>query len=96
MLLLVIWAIRAGSPLTLMTVKGGLLDVRQGGLHLKFDLASPYTPVEVEGTPGQRGWKVLIERHAAAAGHRREHGRPGAFTDVLRRFRPELTQLDAA
>lgn len=61
-LLLVTWAVRAGTPLTLMTVKGGQLEVRQGGLHLKFDLSSHYTPIDVQGSPGQRDWRVLFGR----------------------------------
>ncbi len=61
-LLLVTWAVRAGTPLTLMTVKGGQLEVRQGGLHLKFDLSSHYTPIDVQGAPGQRDWRVLFGR----------------------------------
>ncbi len=89
-LLLVTWGVRAASPLTLMTVKGGLLEVRQGGLHLKFDLSSHYTPIEVQGTPGRRDWRVLFGRGTLP---------PfvvdptmvdaQAFMDVLERYQPQ-------
>ena len=90
MLLLVTWAIRAGTPLTRMAVKGGQLEIRQGGLHLKFDLSSHYTPIEVQGTPGQRDWRVLFGRGTM---------RPfvvdssivdaNDFMEVLSRYRPQ-------
>jgi hypothetical protein len=89
-LLLVTWGIRAGTPLTRMAIKGGQLEVRQGGLHMKFDLTSHYTPIEVQGTPGRRGWRVLFGR-----GTLRPFVvdssivDPAAFTEVLRRYRPE-------
>ena len=88
-LLLVTWAVRAGTPLTRMAVKGGQLEVRQGGLHLKFDLSSHYTPIEVQGTPGQRDWRVLFGR-----GTMRPFVvdssivDPNDFMDVLWRYRP--------
>lgn len=88
-LLLVTWAIRAGTPLTRLSVEGGQLDVRQGGLHLKFDLSSQFTPVEVQGTPGHRDWRVLFGRGAelpfvvdASLVD------PTSFMDVLQRYRP--------
>jgi hypothetical protein len=89
-LLLVIWGIRAGTPLTRMVVTGGQLEVKQGGLHLKFDLTSRYTPIEVQGIPGRRSWRVLFGRGMM---------RPfivdssivdaKAFMEVLLRYRPE-------
>ncbi len=89
-LLLVTWAVRAGTPLTLMTVKGGQLEVRQGGLHLKFDLSSHYTPIEAQGAPGQRDWRVLFGRGSmppfvvdASIVDAHE------FMALLRRYRPE-------
>ncbi len=91
-LLLVTWAVRAGTPLTVMTVEGGQLEILQGGLHLKFDLSSHYTPIDVQGTPGQRGWRVLFGRGAmppfvvdASIVDANE------FMALLRRYRPEAT-----
>jgi hypothetical protein len=94
-LLLVIWGVRAASPLTLMTVKGGQLEVKQGGLHLKFDLSSHYTPIEVQGAPGRRDWRVLFGRGTLppfvvdatmvdAA----------AFMDVVERYHPQAPTED--
>lgn len=88
-LLLVIWALRAASPLTLMSVKGGQLEIRQGGLHVKFDLSSHYTPIEVQGTPDRRDWRVLFGRGTLppfvvdASMVDAE-----AFMDVLERYQP--------
>jgi hypothetical protein len=88
-LLLVVWAIRAGTPITYMTVKGGQLEVKQGGLHLKFDLTSHYAPIQVQGTPGRRGWRVLFGR-----GTMRPFVvdssmvDPRTFTEVLESYRP--------
>lgn len=88
-LLLVVWAIRTGTPITYMTVKGGQLEVKQGGLHLKFDLTSHYAPIQVQGTPGRRGWRVLFGR-----GTMRPFVvdssmvDPRTFTEVLESYRP--------
>jgi hypothetical protein len=89
-LLLVVWAIRAGTPLTRMAVKGGQLEVRQGGLHLKFDLASRYTPIEVQGVPGRRGWRVLFGRGTMAPFVvDASIVDPKTFMEVLSSYRPE-------
>ena len=60
---LLIWAVRASTSVTEMAVIRGQLEMIRNGKFEVIDLASPYTPVLVEGTPGKRGWKVLIERH---------------------------------
>lgn len=89
-LMLFIWAIRAGSPLTYLAVRGGQLDIRSGGLHRKFDLSSRYTPIEVHGTPGRPGWKVVF-----GAGSTEPFVVDSslvdaqAFMDVLLRYRPD-------
>ena len=89
-LLLVTWAVRTGTPLTRMAVKGGQLDVRSGGLHLKFDLTSHYTPIEVRGTPGRRGWRVLFGRGTTQPFVVDSSiVDPKEFMEVLRRYRPE-------
>ncbi len=64
-LLLLTWAIRAGTPLTHLSVQGGQLDIRSGGRHLKFDLSSRYTAIEVNGAPGRPGWKVVFGPESA-------------------------------
>lgn len=60
-----VWAVRAGSSATLLTVRHGQLDVRYRGTHHVFDLGSGYTPLEVVGRPGWPGWKVRFHRRDA-------------------------------
>jgi hypothetical protein len=89
-LLLVVWAIRAGTPLTVMSVKGGLLEVKQGGLHLRFDLTSHYTPIEVQGMPGRPGWRVLFGRGTLPPFVVDSSiVNPRTFMEVLDSYRPE-------
>ena len=90
-LTLVTWAVRAGSALTTLEVAGGQLHVHQGGRRTTFDLTSPYTPVEVIGRPGRRGWKVVLGRGTARRPFVVDASLvdPVRFTEVLRRYRPE-------
>lgn len=90
-LTLVTWAVRAGSALTTLEVVGGQLHVHQGGRRTTFDLTSAYTPVEVVGRPGRRGWKVVLGRGTARRPFVVDGGLvdPVRFTEVLRRYRPE-------
>ncbi|HEX5088080.1 MAG TPA: hypothetical protein VFV89_09740 [Nocardioides sp.] len=86
-----LWAIRAGAAPTKLQVHQGQLEVVRQGERFVFDLASPYTQVEVRGRPGRHGWKVLFPRRGMT---------PFAvdstmvdaddFMRVLRFFRPEL------
>jgi hypothetical protein len=57
---LVIWAIRAGAPVTRLTVKSGQLEIKRQGGRMVFDLASAYTSIDVLGRPGTRKWKVHL------------------------------------
>ncbi len=88
---LLIWAVRASTSVTEMAVIRGQLEMIRNGKFQVIDLASPYTPVLVEGTPGKRGWKVLIERHdeplLVLDGSMVD---PHRFTAVLMRIRPDL------
>lgn len=88
---LLIWAVRASTSVTEMAVIRGQLEMIRNGTFQVIDLASPYTPVLVEGTPGKRGWKVLIERHdeplLVLDGSMVD---PHRFTAVLVRVRPDL------
>jgi hypothetical protein len=87
----VIWAARATTSVTEMAVIRGQLEIIRNGKFEVIDLASVYTPVAVEGKPGHRGWRVLIERHdqplmvidASMVD-------PHRFTAVLYRVRPDL------
>ncbi len=89
-LTLVTWAVRAGSAQTTLAVRGGQLHVSTGGRRTTFDLSSAYTPIEVIGRPGRRGWKVVFGRgtmrpFTVDAGLVDPH----RFMAVLRTYRPE-------
>lgn len=91
LLMLVVWAVRSSTSLTELAVIRGQLEIIHGGRLEVLDLASPYTPVLVEGRPGHRGWRVSVERHdqpllvidASIVD-------PHHFMAVLQRIRPEL------
>jgi len=89
-LTLVVWALRAGSSAPLLAVRSGQLEVRSSAGRFVFDLASPYTPIEVRGTPGTRGWKVVLARRGMAP-FVIDSSMVDAteFMRVLRRHRPE-------
>lgn len=90
-LTMVVWAVRSSTSVTELAVIRGQLEMIRNGKFEVIDLASPYTPVHVEGRPGHRGWRVLIERHdrpllVIDAGQ----VDPATFTTVLHRIRPDL------
>jgi hypothetical protein len=89
-LTLALWAIRTSSPVTYLAVRSGQLEVTEAGGRQLFDLSGGFSPIEVVGTPGDRGWRVLF--------HRRGMDPfvvdssivdPHTFMDTLRRYRPE-------
>lgn len=61
-----LWVVRARSTAALVTVADGRVEIYRGGTRTVFDLASRRTPVEVVGTPGQRGWQVVFPRRSLA------------------------------
>jgi hypothetical protein len=61
-LTLLLYAVRAGSAPTYLAIRSGQLEVRRGKTLEKFDLTSQFTRIEVVGTPGRPGWKVLFGR----------------------------------
>ena len=61
-LILVLWAVWASTPVTHLHVHGGVLEVRRGGKTSRFDLTSHYTQLRVEGKPTSSRWRVLIDR----------------------------------
>ena len=89
-LTLTLWAIRTSSPVTHLAVRSGQLEVTRAGNRFLYDLSGGFSPIEVVGTPGDRGWRVLF--------HRRGMDPfvvdssivdPHTFMDTLRRYRPE-------
>lgn len=88
-LTLVLWALRAGSSSPRLRVSNGQLEVRSSNGRFVFDLASPYTPIEVVGTAGSRGWKVLfVRRGMSPFVVDSSMVDPTHFMTVLRRHRP--------
>ncbi|WP_160004782.1 hypothetical protein [Nocardioides sp. AX2bis] len=90
-LTLVLWAVRSSTSVARLAVEGGQLTVTRNGETWRCDLASRATPIEVVGTPGRRGWKVVFARR----------GRPpyvvdssvvdpAHFTRVLAHYRPDV------
>jgi hypothetical protein len=61
-LTLILWGAYSTAEPARIICERGLLDIRTSDSHHRFDLASPYTRLEVHGTPGRRGWKVHILR----------------------------------
>ena len=57
-LTLVLWAIRASALPVRLSIIAGQLIVDRGGSRRVFDLRSPYTPIEVNGKPGDYRWSV--------------------------------------
>lgn len=86
-----VWAIRAGASVTTLAVHQGQLEVVQQGARFVFDMASPYTMLELHGQPGQRGWYVLFPRRGMPPFKvDASMVDPDDFMRVLRFFRPEL------
>jgi len=95
-LTLVVWGGRASLSVTELAVIKGQLEMIRNGKFEIIDLASPYTPVLVEGAPGRHRWRVLIERHdQPLLVLDRSIVDPHKFMAVLLRLRPEL-RPDAA
>ncbi|MEJ7833614.1 MAG: hypothetical protein WKF79_11920 [Nocardioides sp.] len=89
---LVLWAIRAGSATPQLSVRRGQLEIQAGGKRAVFDLTSQFTPVEVVGRPGQRGWKVVLDRPSQAPFVvDSSMVDPREFMEVLGRYRPEVS-----
>ena len=91
LLTLLVFAVRASTSVTELAVIRGQLELIRNGKFEVIDLSSPYTPVLVEGRPGQRGWRVLVERHdQPLLVLDRSMVDPHLFTAVLHRLRPDL------
>ncbi len=90
--LLVAVAARARRTAAQVTIDDhGVVDIRSGDSHHRFDVYDPHTDLEMIGVPGQRGWEVRFKRRAlppvvvTSAMVDAE-----AFSRELRRWRPGL------
>ena len=84
-----LWTARARATGTTVTIEDGVLKIVQGSSHHQFPLTGSHPPIDILGEPGDRSWKVLIQRRGMRpfvvdAGM----VDPGEFTDAIRRFRP--------
>ncbi|MBU2074217.1 MAG: hypothetical protein KJ938_07265 [Actinobacteria bacterium] len=87
----IVWAVRAGSVPTRMSLHGGLLEVRTQAGRFLFELTSAHTHLEMVGTPGRPGWKVLIHRRGMNPFEiTRAMVDPHEFVDAVRYYRPRL------
>lgn len=87
----VVWAVRAGSVPTRIGLHGGVLEVRSQAGRFVFEVTGAHTQLEVIGTPGRRGSRLLVHRRGLA---------PFALTpamvdlrtlvEALRYYRPDL------
>ncbi|KRA38605.1 hypothetical protein ASD81_08330 [Nocardioides sp. Root614] len=90
-LTLVVWAVRAGSTTTKMSIRRGKLSIERGGHVDLIDVGSSYTPIAIIGEPGHRRWTVLIERRGMPlVVINSSMVDPHWFTSALYRLRPEL------
>lgn len=86
----VVWAARASSTPTRLTLHGSELEIVRNGGRAQFDLASKHTPIEMHGEPGDRKWKVLfLRRSMSPYVVDASMVDPAEFTRVLRYFRPD-------
>lgn len=89
-LTLVLYALRAGSGVRHLSVRGGMLDVADADGHAVFDLVSAATRIEVVGSPDRRGWQVLIDRPTTSPFViDASMVDPHDFMRVLRAYRPD-------
>jgi hypothetical protein len=63
-LTVILWAVRARTTVAHLAVTGNRLEIVRSGARMVFDLDDPHTEVQVVGTPGKRGWKVVIPRRS--------------------------------
>uniref|UniRef100_UPI001D0C0F35 hypothetical protein n=1 Tax=Nocardioides dongkuii TaxID=2760089 RepID=UPI001D0C0F35 len=90
-LVLLVTGLVARSSSGYVTVAGGVVEIVDGERHHRFDLTSDGTVLEVHGTPGQRGWRVdFVRRSLPPITVDARMVDPVAFTQVLRRWRPDL------
>lgn len=90
-LMLVVWAVRASTIPARLTIRRNQLEVVRSGRRTTIDLANPFTPVAILGTPGRRGWQVLIEQlEAPVLTLTASDVDPEPFMRVLLRIRPDL------
>ena len=56
------WALISWKP-TVVSIRGGVLEITRGGHSDRFELEDPSTVVEFSGRPGSPAWTAMI-KHA--------------------------------
>ena len=89
LLTVVLAMLRAGAPVTRVTVRAGRLDIVRGESRYRFDLTDDQARIDVVGNPGERRWRVLFHRRSLAP-YVVDAAMvdPIEFTRILRRHRP--------
>lgn len=87
-----LWFLRVISVPTSVSLLGPHLEVRRGGEHHVWDLASAYSPIDhVRGKPGRSGWRVVLRNPDGSTFAIDGSMVPAKrFTEILSRYRPEL------
>lgn len=87
--LVLTWKLRSRTTGTQVTIEHGVLRIVQGDSRHQFPLVGTHPPIDVVGEPGQRSWRVLIQRRGMAPFViTRAMVDPADFTEALRHFRP--------
>lgn len=90
-LLIGVHAVRSSSSPAQITIDRGALDVVHQQSHHRFDLTNEHIDIEVQGEPGERGWRFLVHRRSLAPFQiDRSMVDPEEFMRVVRRHRPGL------
>jgi hypothetical protein len=79
-----------------VSIEKGVLRIVQGNSRHLFPLAGTHPPISILGEPGDRGWKVLIQRRGMPPFVvNRRMVEPGAFTEAIRHFRRRSAQASS-
>lgn len=90
LVLLLAWTLRKHTHGATVSIENGVLRIVQGKSRHLFPLVGTHPPISILGKPGDRGWKVLIQRRGMPPFVvNRRMVEPGAFTEAIRHFRPE-------
>ncbi|WP_203336363.1 hypothetical protein [Nocardioides limicola] len=90
-LLLVVHGVRSTTVPAQVRLENGTLDVLANNSHHRFDLSNPHVELTERGTPGKRGWRLLINRrNMSPYVITPAMVDPVAFMKVVRIIRPEL------
>ncbi len=90
--LLLMYALRAiGNTRRVHIDDHGVLKVVLGDYASTFDLTSPSTQIEQEGSPGQRNWRIKILRRSMSPVEIDSKAVDSrTFVEALRQWRPDL------